>query len=556
MLRFNEAEQAFVLFTDDDKTAIAAGLTLSTTIRGPDGKKVYYTSDPYDRDKFAFNPYAVLEFWDQADGQAREKLAGLHRDYESSWAQETGFVAPHPPGKEPMPFQHAGVEYCLGRRHSLLGDAMGLGKTIQAILLANAMDARRILIVCPASIRRQWVREILEWSTLRDPSWQTIMKSSDGVRPDANFTVVSYDLLRNPGIHAALRGTKFDLGVFDEAHYMKTLDAARTRAVFDGGVKPNSPDTYSFYENGLWRNIDRMVGLTGTALPNRPREAYTLARGFHWEAIDYLAYDPFCFRFNPSKQEFYIDPRTGETLFKNLEERGRLHELNARLRCNLLVRRLAEDVLDQLPDKRYEMTYIEPDGAIKAVLAREALIDFDPMDLWNPDFTMDGTPISTLRREMGEAMVPRCVEYIKMLLDIAEVPKIVLYAHHNSVMDALIEALSKYGVVVHRGGMTPAKKEEAKFEFIHGRPRLFLGQLDTMEGVDGLQSACSNAVFVEPAWTSGRNEQCVGRLYRHLQHDNVLARFLLVQGSFNEKVLNTVLDKAHNLYETLDRRLV
>ncbi len=551
MLRFNEAEQAFVLFTDDDKAAKSAGLTLSTKIRGPDGTKVYYTSDPYDRDSFAFNPYAVLEFWDQADGSAREKLAGLHTDYVSSWAQETSFVAPHPPTKEPMPFQHAGVEYCLGRRHSLLGDAMGLGKTIQAILLANALDARRVLIVCPASIRQQWAREIREWSTLLEPDTQIIMRGSQGVDPTANFTVVSYDLLRNPGIHAALRGTRFDLGVFDEAHYMKTLDAARTRAVFDGGAVNTQ-----FYENGLWRNIDRMVGLTGTALPNRPREAYTLARGFHWEAIDYLAYDPFCFRFNPSKQEITIDPRTGEPLFRNLEERGRLHELNARLRCNLMVRRLAEDVLDQLPDKRYEMTYIEPDGAIKEVLAREALIDFDPMDLWNPDFTMDGTPVSTLRREMGEAMVPRCVEYVKMLLDIAEVPKIVLYAHHNSVMDAVIEALGKYGVAVHRGGMTTTQKEEAKASFIHGLPRLFLGQLDTMEGVDGLQSACSNAVFFEPAWTSGRNEQCVGRLYRHLQHDNVLARFLLVSGSFNEKVLNVVLDKAHNLYETLDRRLV
>ena len=122
--------------------------------------------------------------------------------------------------------------------------------------------------------------------------------------------------------------------------------------------------------------------------------------------------------------------------------------------------------------------------------------------------------------------------------------------------DALIEALGKYGVAVHRGGMTSAAKDEARKSFIHGLPRIFLGQLDTREGVDGLQSACSNAVFVEPAWTSGRNEQCVARLYRHLQHDNVLAHFLLVQGSFNEKVLNTVLDKTHNLYETLDRRLV
>ena len=299
-----------------------------------------------------------------------------------------------------------------------------------------------------------------------------------------------------------------------------------------------------------------MVALTGTPIPNRPRESYVLARGLAWDAIDYMAYEPFMYRYNPSMQTTYVDPRTGETMFKNLETRGRLAELNARLRCNIMVRRLAEDVLDQLPDKRYEMTYLEPDGRISEVLAREALIDFDPRELWNPDFTMDGTPISTLRREMGEAMVPRVIDYMKYMLDIAEVPKIVLFAHHTSVILMLAEALEKYGVAIHKGGMTNAGKEEAKHNFIEGNRRIFLGQLDTMEGVDGLQRVCRVCVFAEPAWNPGRNEQCVARLYRHLQHNNVLAHFLLVEGSFNEKVLNVVLDKAGSLHESLDRRLV
>ena len=99
-------------------------------------------------------------------------------------------------------------------------------------------------------------------------------------------------------------------------------------------------------------------------------------------------------------------------------------------------------------------------------------------------------------------------------------------------------------------------KEQAKADFISGRPRIFLGQLDTMEGVDGLQSVCRNVVFAEPAWTPGRNEQCVDRAHRIGQHDNVVAHFLLVEASFNEKVLNVVLDKAGNIHESLDRRLV
>jgi len=239
-----------------------------------------------------------------------------------------------------------------------------------------------------------------------------------------------------------------------------------------------------------------------------------------------------------------------------VEVRGRLPELNARLRCNLMIRRLKKDVLSQLPDKRYEMTYIEPNGAIRDVLAREALVDFDPKDLFNPDFALNGTPISTLRREMGEAMVPRIVEYIQYMMDVVEHPKLIVYAHHRSVVSELVSRLSKYGPVVHQGGMLSQAKENAKQDFItNSGCRLFIGQLDTMEGVDGLQHVCSDVVFAEPAWTPGRNEQCVDRTHRIGQHDNVVAHFLLVEGSFNEKVLNLVLDKAGDIHESLDRRL-
>ena len=535
MLRYNDQEHTFLLYTNDKKRAAEAGLSLSTSHRGPAGEFCFYTSSMYDHAAPDYNPYAVLEFFDEADEAAKGKLIGLHKDYKDSWRQTTSFVAPHPPTKEPMLFQNAGVEYCLGRAHSIIGDEMGLGKTVQAILLANAMDARRVLVVCPASIRRQWVSEIYEWSTMMRPYTQAILKGSDGVRPDAKWTVVSYDLLRNKGIHAALRAISFDLVIYDEGHYLKTPDAKRTQAIFGGG---------EYRDNHLSLNAERMVALTGTPLP------------LDWASIDYLSYDNFLFRYNPSHQEWVVDPITGEERMKTHEERGRLAELNARLRSNIMARRLAQDVLTQLPDKRYEMTYIEPDGAIKDVLAREALIDFDPRELFNPDFTLDGTPISTLRREMGEAMVPSIIRYVKDVLEITEVPKILLFAHHTSVIMALAEALSKYGVSIHKGGMNTTKKEAAKSDFIAGLKRIFLGQLDTMEGVDGLQSVARLAIFAEPAWTSGRNEQCVGRLFRHGQHDNVLAQFLLVEGSFNEKVLNLVLGKAGTIHASLDRRLV
>lgn len=547
MLKFNEKKNEFVLFTTDDARAEAAGLTLSTTIRGPKGERVYYTADHSKNPEY--NPYAVLEFYEEADDQTKKLLYSIHKDYQSSWADDHSIDVPVPDRINPstgepfayMPYQKAGIAYALARTHCVIGDEPGLGKTIQAVGIANATDARKILVLCPASIRRNWKREIVDWSTLRRPLVQTVEKGSDGINPHMNYTVCSYDLARREGIHNALAAQEWDLLVCDEGHYLKTSEAQRTRAVFGGGEK-----TDFFYRNGLDEHAKRIVAMTGTPLPNRPREAYTLARGLDWESIDYLSYEPFMYRYNASIEQ------EGN----KWEVKGRLPELNARMRSNFMVRRLKKDVLPQLPDKRYEMTYIEPNGAISNILAKEALIDFDPRDLFNSDFTMDGTPISTLRREMGEAMVPRIADYMRYLLDIVEVPKAMLLCHHTSVILELAQILERYGIAIHKGGMGDAAKEEAKADFIAGRHRIFLGQLDTMEGIDGLQSICSNVVFGEPAWTPGRNEQCVDRAHRIGQHGNVLAHFLLVEGSFNEKVLNVVLDKAGDIHESLDRRLV
>ena len=201
------------------------------------------------------------------------------------------------------------------------------------------------------------------------------------------------------------------------------------------------------------------------------------------------------------------------------------------------------------------MTYIESNGAIKAVLAKEALIGFDADSMFNPNFSLEGTPISTLRREMGVAKIPRVVEHLRYLLDIVEAPKIVVMANHHEVMDALAEQLGPtYGVKVHRGGMTTDAKDKAKLDFISGNDRIFVLQLATAAGIDGLQQVANYAVFAEPDWTPGNNEQCVDRLHRIGQHDNVVAQFIVAEGSFDEKILHAVIGKAKVTHEVLDKR--
>lgn len=537
-LSFNERDQTFFLVTDDAASAKEAGLALSRNVRGANGERIWCTTD-YDG-KPANNPYAVLQFAGEADSAAAARLATLRSDYERSFAVAPSqhFAAPAPPGREYLPYQLAGIEYALDVPGCLIGDEPGLGKTIQAIGLANAAEARRVLVVCPAAVRPHWQRTVRDWSTLPDVTTYPILKASSGVNLSANYVITSYDLVRNKGIHGALCSREWDLIVLDEGHYLKSTDAVRTRAVFGGG------ESTPFNRDWLHEHGRRTLALTGTPLPNRPRECYTLTRGLCWDAIDWMSYDKFCYRYNPSRRM-----RSGHVR----EEVGRLPELRARLRTNFMVRRLKEDVLPDLPDKRYEMSYVEPNGAIRDALAHERLLDFDPDEIFRPDFVLDGE-VATVRREMGEAKVPRVVEHVRYLLDVVEVPKLVLFSHHRSVMAMLLEALGRYGVAEVRGGLTPKARQEAIDRFIvDPRVRVFSAQLTAGgTGIDGLQRVASRVVFAEPDWTPGVNEQAVDRCHRIGQGDNVVAEFLVAEGSMDEMVLNAMLGKVRTVFEALD----
>jgi SWI/SNF-related matrix-associated actin-dependent regulator 1 of chromatin subfamily A len=539
-LTFNQRDQSFVLTTTDVDRAVKTGLTKSTRARGAKGESVFYTAS-YSKQP-EYNPYAVLQYHEDADQKALEKLKPFLTDYQRSWYTDADIDIPAPAGFGYLPYQKAGISYALDKSDVLIGDEPGLGKTIQAIGYANAIEAERVLVICPASIRLNWDREIRNWSTIPYVHPYPVLRSKQGVHPSANYVVISYDLARADGIFEALMKERWDLAVIDEAHYLKSTDAQRTQAVFGAGAASFS----RYAEEWIADRCDRVMGLTGTPLPNRPRECYTIAKALCWESIDYMSFDDFCYRFNPMV-------RNG---FTTVEEKGRLPELQARLRTNFMIRRLKKDVLKDLPDKRYEFTYIEENGAIREVLAKERMLDFDMDDLKNPFAEIWGQ-ISTLRREMGEAKVTRVVEHMRYLFEVVELEKIVLFAHHRTVMDALAEKLSKYNPVQVRGGVSPLKKAEAVRSFIEDKKtRLFIGQLDSAGvGIDGLQSVASHVVFAEPAWTPGANEQAVDRCHRIGQHDNVVAQFLITEGSLDERVLGAVLDKTQTVHAALDQRI-
>lgn len=526
----------FVLLGQGDETERVgkeAGLLYSTTGSLQERQHVFFTTEPH----------AVLHLWDMADAAAREKLSSLRTEWERSNlnAAPPGFEVPVPEFCQMMPFQVAGVHYAKDRDNCLIGDAPGLGKTIQAIALANLRGCKRVLVVCPANVRLQWARQIKIWSTLPKVVVYPVLKSSDGVHPTANYVITSFEVARG-NLWSTLRSYPWDLLVIDEAHYLKTPDANRTRALFGASARATSPYAGT---RGIAERAEQIVALTGTPLPNRPRECFTLMSALDASCIDWMNFDQFKDRFNPGGR----DPESGATW----EYTGRLPELNARLRCNIMVRRLKEDVLKDLPAKRYELVPVETTLKIKMALQAERMLHFDEHEmLARSGGKIDGA-ISTVRREMGEALAPAALDHVRMLLE-GGVEKLVVFAHHHSVLDFLNKGLASFGVLRVDGGTSVVGKGRAVEQFVHNpRMRVFLGQSQAVgTGTDGLQDIATHAFFAEADWVFGNIEQCVDRLHRMGQRGSVLAQILTAPGSIAERIIGRAIAKGRTTAKVLD----
>ena len=489
-------------------------------------------------------PYAAVAFFEHATPAARAELLDIQNRVNASWATSSARHVDVPADKELSPFQIAGVDYVLSMGNTLIGDQPGLGKTMQAIAVANEMQAERVLVLCPANIRLQWCERIRSWTTMRYPyTVYPILHGRRGVHPNAEWTVVSYDLARSEVIWRQLARGKYDLLILDEAHYLKTIDARRTRAVF------GRHDALALPAQALGERSARVLALSGTPLPNRPRECYTLSRGLCWDAIDWMSEDRFTARFNPSEQretpdgKIYVDERS-----------GRHFELQARLRANYMVRRLKRDVLPQLKIPFLDIVHVEETGAVKQALQAEKLLDIDPENMEGLDMSVRGQ-VSTVRRMMGLAIAPLAADYIEMLLDGGE-EKICVFAWHIEVLDILMRKLAKYHPLRIDGSTSPTRKPALVAQFARPGQRLLIGNILSMgTGTDGLQEACQRGVAVESSWVSGENEQAVDRLDRMGQSGQVLFDFLVAPGSFSEHVLGSSLRKRKVTHSALDQRL-
>ncbi len=505
---------------------------------------------------FTDNPYTAAPFIQHADAEAIKELRWITNAVTESWLADSQAHIACPVDQELWGFQRASASYVLRRGGGLIGDQPGLGKTPTSICIANEIKARRVLVVCPASIRLQWANRIRQWSTMRWPYVvYPILSGSRGVHPTAAWTIVSYELARSEAIGRALAKGTYDLLILDEAHMLKTSDSNRTRAIFGDyatghyRVKGTHEDLFP----ALASRAGCTVALTGTPLLNRPREAYTLGRALCWDAYDWMSEDSFRSRFNP--RQVKTGERRDGSMFTYVDERtGRHQELQYRMRANFMVRHLKREVMTQLRMPVYDLIKVDKTGAVKQALEAESLLDINVDELNGSDIKILGH-VSVVRRMMGVAIAPQVVDWVDMLIEGGE-EKLVVFAWHIEVLNIFEKAFGKHGVLRIDGSVGAVAKQQIVDDFV-SKPevKVLIGNMQAMGvGTDGLQLVSAHALIAEPDWVPGNNEQAVDRLDRGGQARTVQADIFVAPDSIVEKILEASLKKAHNVHRALDKK--
>jgi SWI/SNF-related matrix-associated actin-dependent regulator 1 of chromatin subfamily A len=505
-------------------------------------------------------PYAAASFAAHATERARAQLAPILSQVELSRAENSDVSIRIPMDKELWPFQRASVAYALSRRHCLIGDQPGLGKTPIAIAFANEVRAKRVLVICPASIRLQWVARIREWTTMPWPYHiYPILSGNRGVHPTAEWTVVSYDLARTEAIGRALAQGRYDVLILDEAHYLKTIDAERTQSIFGDHTGVFRKAIKEDKKIVGWKELfpalasrcERVLCLTGTPLPNRPREAYTIARSLCFDSIDWMSEERFKERFNPSARLEGVR-KDGSTYMYTREEVGRAGELQNRMRANFMARHLKRDVMPQLKLPVYDLIQAEETGPVKQALKAESLLQIDPEQLAGANAEVLGN-WAEVRHMMGRAIAPQVCSYVGTCLDGGD-EKILLGGWHKDVLDIYCSKLAAYGVLRIDGSTSSNGKTDRVNQFrTDPTKRVMVGNVISLgTGTDGLQDVCDHIVIGEPDPVPGNNEQFVDRLDRGGQTRTVLADLFVAPNSLLERILARALHKRQNTHQALD----
>ncbi|CAL5220539.1 g2574 [Coccomyxa viridis] len=451
-------------------------------------------------------------------------------------------------------FQKEGVRFAL--RHNgraLIADDMGTGKTVQAICVAACYNVEwPLLIVCPSSVTITWLEALYTWLSPRvlpKPKHIHVISSGKDVEKKLNHTrdppkrhivITSYDLAQK------LQGYErhFGMIICDESHALKTRTSNRTQ----------------FFRTMLARNIaKRVLLLTGTPALSRPIELYTQIDMLH---PGYLgSYEEF-------GEHFCGKPVTlpgGKKEYKGAKNK---EELNRLLTGQIMLRRLKKDVLSQIPALQRSRISVLPDPRkLKAMedVKEElrALKEGGRGDLTEEQYEQKQQQLlSKWYRTTGPAKLEAGIRHIDNLIEQGR--KLVVFAHHNNVLDGLEEAVQSMTYTTDSGmelrvghmridGKTSSKLRSDRVKTFQGDEHCRVALLSIKAAGAGITlSAANTVVFLELYWNPGDLTQAEARAHRIGQDQEVQVQYLVCPGSADDMIWSIVNSKLQVVGTTLD----
>ncbi len=453
-------------------------------------------------------------------------------------------------GGELKPFQRAGVSYLLSQRRAFLADEQGLGKTIEALATLQADGAFPAVVVCPASLKLNWLREIERW--LPGRSARALVGTGAGSGPGAgsagatvagiagshvaNFgaevvgagvassEAVGAGVVAIPGAGADITVVNYDivaarldelreLGpravVLDESHYCKNASAKRTQAARRLAA--------AVPREGL------VLALTGTPVMNRPQELISQLR-----IVGRL-------------EDFGSGAQFGRR-FRGPDAHRRLH-WHLRARC--YVRRLKTEVLPQLPPKTRGVVPVELDNEPEYRFAERDVIAWlrsQPLDLRRLDAKVAAAlraerlvRLNALKLLAARGKLHAALAWIHDFCSSGE--RLVVFARHREIQRAVLErfpaALHILGEDGHAARDASLREFQAPDE--GSENQLIVCSME-VAGQGLTLTRSSNVVFLELDWTPAKHDQAEDRCHRIGQQDAVNASYLLAAGTIDETI--------------------
>ena len=409
--------------------------------------------------------------------------------------------------RPPLTHQKEAIEKLTGSRRFILADDMGLGKTTSTIIAALETGAKKILIICPASLKINWEREIANYT---DRS--VYIAEGKKFSTESDFVIVNYDILKNfhdpkDKENSLLFKSEFELVVLDEAHMVSNAQAQRTKII-----------------NSYVKTIKRVWLLTGTPMTSRPMNYYNLLNIIESPvAQNWMAYAiRYCqgYQFTAGNRKVW-----------NVTGASNLEELRDRTSKQIL-RRLKEEVLD-LPDKIITPVYLRLKSKEYEDLMGEYYEWFDKNSNESSSLTVQFSKLMKVRKVISNEKAKQTIEFVENIIEQGK--KVIIFTNFTDTLQTIYQHFGKQAVYLD-GSCNKVQRQFAVDQFQDNEKiTVFVGNLKAA-GV-GLTLTSAEAVIMNDlSFVPAEHAQAEDRAYRYGQKNNVLVYYPLFENTIEGAV--------------------